>query len=202
MVVFMICIQCGHESRFPPPFAHINLSCLQCATPCQSWASVGCYIDQDPPLVFLPQWKDWTIKLLVRKVCRSKWLLALCLSRSWILTVSKSSAMRILTVSKDIWRVSDMFLNLLWSSGSVVRQCKLWWDLTGGVGESWNYCSSEPIGTSWRRWKWHNSFGIIGKPRPFFSNNAGLTLSPRIRSNQLQVLSCCTLACFPIFFRS
>ena len=39
----------------------------------QSWASVGCYIDQDPPLVLLPQWKDWTIKLLVRQVCRSKW---------------------------------------------------------------------------------------------------------------------------------
>jgi len=79
MVVLLNCIQCGHESRFPPPFANRTLRCLLCTTPCQTGSFVRRPIDWnpidwDPPLVFLPQWKDWTIKLLAKKVCRSKWI--------------------------------------------------------------------------------------------------------------------------------
>ena len=62
MVVVLKCFQCGS------PFAEANLSCLQCRN--------RCYIDHDPPSepsVFIHEWKDWTVKLLVRQIYRAKW---------------------------------------------------------------------------------------------------------------------------------
>ena len=62
MVVVLKCFQCGS------PFAEANLSCLQCIN--------RCYIDHDPPSepsVFIHEWKDWTVKLLVRQIYRAKW---------------------------------------------------------------------------------------------------------------------------------
>ena len=46
-------------------------NCLHCAAPCQS--QYVAQFEQEQTLVFLPQWRDWAIKLLVRQVCRSRW---------------------------------------------------------------------------------------------------------------------------------